>query len=125
MRLPVDEREVGSQHRPVTRAFQQNTKGPVQTNNYDEDVSSELEYDEVYLPRPIELDWDKLRIDPELSRVLEYWWEVDSTETPETAYVERSGATPWRYVSLVQIWPLLLKLLESSKIYFDEDIKTV
>lgn len=58
---------------------------------------------------------------------MEYWWEVDSTETPEAVYVELSGATPWRCVSLVQIWslPLTLKLLESSKVYFDEDIKTV
>ncbi len=67
VRLPVDEKEVGSQHRPVTRAFQQNTKEPVQTNNHDEDVFSELEYDEVYLPRSVELDWDKLLTGPELS----------------------------------------------------------
>ncbi|XP_073711543.1 uncharacterized protein [Misgurnus anguillicaudatus] len=67
VRLPVDEREVGPLQRPRTRAFQQNTTEPVQTNNHDEDVYSELEYSEVYLPRPVELEWDKLLTCPELS----------------------------------------------------------
>lgn len=39
VRIPVDEREVGPQQRPVTRAFQQKTKELVQTNYHDEDVS--------------------------------------------------------------------------------------
>ncbi|KAG1940743.1 interleukin-1 receptor accessory protein-like 1-A [Pimephales promelas] len=67
VRILVDEREEGSQHRPVTRAFQQKTRDLVQTNNHEEDMSSEIEYDEVYLPRPVELDWDKLLTCPELS----------------------------------------------------------
>lgn len=67
VRLPVDESEVEPQQRPVTRAFQQKTKEQVQTNNHDEDLSSESEYDEVYLPRPVEFDWEKLLTHPELS----------------------------------------------------------
>lgn len=67
VRIPVDEREVGPQQRLVTRAFQQKTKELVQTNNHDEDVSSELEYDEVYPQSPVEVDWDKLLTCPELS----------------------------------------------------------
>lgn len=58
---------------------------------------------------------------------MECWWEVDSTETAEAVYVKLSGATPWRCVSLVLIWPLplTLRLLEFSKDYFDEGIKIV
>lgn len=68
VRIPVDEGEVGAQHRPVTRALHQQTKERGPTTNQDDDVSSELEYDEVYLPSPLELDWDKLLTCSELSR---------------------------------------------------------
>lgn len=48
-------------------------------------------------------------------------------ETPGAVYVKLSGATPWRCVTLVLIRSLVLagRLLEFSKVYFDEGIKIV
>lgn len=67
VRIAGDENEVGLQQRPASRALRQKTKELVRTTNHDEDVSSESEYEEVYLPGPVEFDWDKVLTRPELS----------------------------------------------------------
>lgn len=67
VRLPVDDGVDDSQQRPVTRAQQQKTKNEVQSTNNGDDISSESEYEETYLPRPLEVDWDRILTHPELS----------------------------------------------------------
>ena len=67
VRLSVDEQEDGPQQGPVTRASQQKTKPPMQTNHTDDDISSDSEYEETYPARPIVIDWEKLRTNPDLS----------------------------------------------------------
>ncbi|RVE74756.1 hypothetical protein OJAV_G00024780 [Oryzias javanicus] len=60
VRLPDDQSEDATQPRPVTRAQRLRVNEPTHTNNHDEDMSSESEYEDVYVPQPFEFNWSKL-----------------------------------------------------------------
>ncbi|XP_054862316.1 uncharacterized protein LOC129347852 [Amphiprion ocellaris] len=67
VRFPVEDDEEETKKSPVTRAQQQKSREQVQTTRTNEDISSESEYEEVYLSRPLEFDLEKLLTHPELS----------------------------------------------------------
>lgn len=66
VRLPVDDGEEQPPQRHVTRS-QQKSKEQLQSNNHEEDMSSESEYEEAQWTRHWEINWDKLQTHPELS----------------------------------------------------------